>query len=66
MSGVDNWGQRKINMKCRQCMHYAPKDDGVIGRCRRHAPTLEGWPSVYPSDWCGDFKIEIQREGGEQ
>lgn len=29
-----------------------------IGRCRRHAPTLGGWPAIYESDWCGDHKID--------
>jgi len=29
-----------------------------LGRCRRHAPTLGGWPAVYSSDWCGDHKLD--------
>lgn len=28
-----------------------------VGRCRRRAPTLNGWPVVYSSDWCGDHKL---------
>jgi hypothetical protein len=28
-----------------------------LGRCRRHAPTLRGWPVVYNTDWCGDHKL---------
>jgi hypothetical protein len=27
-------------------------------RCRKHAPTLGGWPAVYPDDWCGDHKLD--------
>jgi hypothetical protein len=26
-------------------------------RCRRRAPTLDGWPAVFPDDWCGDHKL---------
>lgn len=28
-----------------------------IGRCRRHAPTMNGYPVVYVNDWCGDHKL---------
>lgn len=30
----------------------------LLGRCRRHAPTLGGWPVVFADDWCGDHKID--------
>ncbi len=29
-----------------------------LGRCRRHAPTMGGYPVVYADDWCGDHKID--------
>lgn len=29
-----------------------------LGRCRRHAPTMNGFPVVYEDDWCGDHKID--------
>lgn len=49
----DNWSKVSNNMqRCELCMHYA----GM--RCRRHAPRgQEGWPAVFPSDWCGDHKM---------
>jgi hypothetical protein len=28
-----------------------------IGRCRRHAPTMNGYPVVTAGDWCGDHKL---------
>jgi hypothetical protein len=28
-----------------------------IGRCRRHAPTMNGYPVVFVNDWCGDHKL---------
>lgn len=31
---------------------------GPVGRCRRRAPTMSGYPVVYESDWCGDHKID--------
>lgn len=27
------------------------------GRCRRHAPTMNGFPVVYDTDWCGDHRL---------
>lgn len=32
-----------------------------IGRCRRHAPTMNGFPVVYETDWCGDHKIDEEK-----
>jgi hypothetical protein len=40
----------------------APEDGKIhviVGRCRRHAPVSnEGYPVVFPDDWCGDFKLD--------
>ena len=54
----DNWAGRSTMMICCNCMYYMPKGGG-LGRCRRHAPvTQQGWPVVFTSDWCGDFKLD--------
>lgn len=29
-----------------------------IGRCRRRAPTMNGFPAVFQTDWCGDHKVD--------
>lgn len=29
-----------------------------VGRCRRHAPTMSGYPVVFVNDWCGDHKLD--------
>jgi len=29
-----------------------------LGRCRRHAPTMNGYPVVFRTDWCGDHKLD--------
>jgi hypothetical protein len=29
-----------------------------LGRCRRHAPTMSGWPAVFVNDWCGSHKLD--------
>jgi len=34
-----------------------PPKNYDLGRCRRHAPSLRGWPVVYNTDWCGDHKL---------
>jgi hypothetical protein len=34
------------------------KRDTEVGRCRRHAPTMSGWPVMFASDWCGDHKLD--------
>lgn len=34
------------------------EDKSALGRCRRHAPTLAGWPAVFNGDWCGDHKLD--------
>ncbi len=55
----DPWAHRAEGMKCRTCMYYAPKGVGdKIGRCRRNAPTIKGFPVVFPFDWCGEHKID--------
>jgi len=59
----DNWVHRAMYMRCKTCMYFVRKipTDGVpsrIGRCRRHAPTMKGWPAVFETDWCGDHKID--------
>ena len=52
----DPWKHRSAGMKCVSCMWFAPKGD--LGRCRRHAPTMNGYPVVYQNDWCGDHKLD--------
>jgi hypothetical protein len=62
---ADQWRHRSATMKCRTCMWYVPKVGAgpavptrPIGRCRRHAPTMGGYPVVYSDDWCGDHKLD--------
>lgn len=69
----DPWAHRSANMRCRTCMFFAPKivvdrevlggtatvkEVSAVGRCRRHAPTMGGYPVVYLNDWCGDHKLD--------
>jgi hypothetical protein len=62
---VDNWAHRSEGMRCSTCMWYAPKNpaggkfsERILGRCRRHAPTMNGWPVMFERDWCGDHKLD--------
>jgi len=69
----DNWKHRSDNMKCKTCIWFVPKvaatsplhDDKEntsgtydLGRCRRHCPTMGGFPVVFVNDWCGDHRID--------
>lgn len=55
----DTWAHRSQLMRCLTCIHYVPKGAAeFVGRCRRHAPTMEGYPVVFPRDWCGDHKLD--------
>jgi hypothetical protein len=59
---ADQWAGRAARMRCFSCMYFVPKgDEGSLinlGRCRRRAPTLDGWPVVFKGDWCGDHKLD--------
>ncbi len=54
----DPWEHRASRMSCKTCMWSVEKGGNVIGRCRKHAPTLSGYPVIYMSDWCGDHKLD--------
>lgn len=66
IAGGDPWVNRSAAMLCKTCIWYLPKESigtllGAqtrIGRCRRHAPTMGGYPVVYMTDWCGDHRID--------
>lgn len=56
---ADRWAHRSAMMKCGSCMWFVAKKPRTdFGRCRRHAPTLAGWPAVFSTDWCGDHKLD--------
>lgn len=63
----DPWVHRSKGMRCRSCMWFVGKPSngggidpvrGPIGRCRRHAPSMNGYPVVFITDWCGDHKLD--------
>jgi hypothetical protein len=64
----DPWAHRSAGMQCRTCMWFAEKVSqtpraetdtrGAVGRCRRHAPSIAGYPVVFSTDWCGDHKLD--------
>lgn len=63
----DPWKHRSQKMSCATCMWFVEKgrtdetfrpDMPPIGRCRRHAPAMNGYPVVYRADWCGDHKLD--------
>lgn len=59
----DPWKHRSARMKCVTCMWYVSKETekgskSSIGRCRKHAPSMNGYPVVFMNDWCGDHKLD--------
>ncbi len=66
MAEKDNWENRSKNMICDTCIFYVVKGKAIskqsdiesFGRCRKHAPTLNGWPAIFNTDWCGDHKLD--------
>ena len=61
----DPWVHRAERMRCRTCMWYVTKgeNNSALGRCRRRAPTMGGYPVVFTSDWCGDHKLDETAPG---
>ena len=62
----DPWINRSKGMTCATCIYFVEKrplnDVGCLfGRCRRHSPTMNGYPAVFGSDWCGDHKLDENR-----
>jgi hypothetical protein len=57
----DPWKHRSTGMRCASCMWFAPKGEGDLGRCRRRAPTMNGFPAVFKADWCGDHKLDEEK-----
>lgn len=65
----DPWAHRSRRMACHSCMWWVAKavdrpyppnvvEPARLGRCRRHAPTMSGYPVVFETDWCGDHKLD--------
>ena len=63
--GHDPWKHRSTGMQCNTCMWFIKKEGAVhgLGRCRRHAPTMNGYPAVFVDDWCGDHKLDENKVG---
>lgn len=66
-SPVDPWQHRSKKMRCSSCMWFVEKSretlcpvsvNYYVGRCRRHAPSMNGYPAVMSNDWCGDHKVD--------
>ncbi|HFD80445.1 MAG TPA: hypothetical protein ENK05_08675 [Gammaproteobacteria bacterium] len=65
LTNNDPWRHRSKKMSCATCMWFVLKEKdehsvntAPIGRCRRHAPSMNGYPVVFETDWCGDHKLD--------
>ena len=57
MGVKDFWANREIRMVCGTCMYFLPKKKD-LGRCKRHCPTMQGYPAVFKDEpGCGDHKL---------
>ena len=52
---------------CVDCVFCSQEQqpDGMVLECRRNSPLPAGyhdriWPSVKPTDWCGDIKVYVE------
>jgi hypothetical protein len=69
----DPWGHCSSGVRCKTYMWLVPKypcEEPVfeaetvafvpvhVGHCRRHAPTMNGYPIVFVNDWCGDHRLD--------
>lgn len=58
----DNWKNRSEGMRCKSCIWFVPKEDKAgtinLGRCRKHAPTMGGFPVMFVNDWCGEHRLD--------
>jgi hypothetical protein len=74
---TDPWMNRSKGLRCKTCIWYVEKQPQrigtsdsdvnpllVVGRCRRHAPTMNGYPVVFVHDWCGDHRLDENKLGG--
>ena len=63
----DPWIHRSARMHCGTCMWFVEKKTfrrlaaKPLGRCRRHAPSMNGYPVVFANDWCGDHKLDEEK-----
>jgi hypothetical protein len=64
---ADPWVHRSSGMRCKTCIWFVKKEptnhlshpgQHEVGRCRRHSPTMGGYPVVYMTDWCGDHRLD--------
>lgn len=59
----DPWKHRSEGMKCKTCMWFVAKIPTEklatdLGRCRKNAPTMGGFPAVFVNDWCGNHRLD--------
>ncbi len=63
----DPWKHRSVGMVCETCMWFVLKEGSKrLGRCRKRAPTMDGYPAVFFNDWCGAHKLDetkLKEEG---
>lgn len=59
------WENREEDAYCKNCVWFMSKMNG-LGRCRRHAPTIIGFPQVFENDICGDIRLDDRKIESEK
>ena len=58
----DNWKDRQTKYTCKTCMWFVTHEGyKIFGRCRKNAPTIHGYPPVYFTDWCGNYRPDEKK-----
>jgi len=66
LTNSDPWKHRSSKMHCSACMWFCPKvkednTESDLGRCRKNAPSMNGFVPVYVTDWCGQHRLDENR-----
>jgi len=43
---------------CSTCRNYFPTPKGNEGDCHYLPPSAEGFPTVYPTTWCSQYRAD--------
>lgn len=64
LNTLDPWEHRSEHMRCKTCVwSVLKKPSKKVGRCRRHAPMMNGFPVIFTNDWCGDHRLDETKVG---
>jgi hypothetical protein len=59
------------HVRCVSCVFFQPLlhsdvkegDQIRLGKCRKNAPTVAGFPQVLPYEFCGEHRLDAEKLG---